>query len=236
MLFLQPQHQVEDPDADRDVEHADRLVREHDLWLDREGARNCDALALSARELVRVLRRDLLRREEADGAQQLVHALLDLRRRNDAVDPQRTLDVMANRLDRVQRVERILEDHLHLRAVPEDVAATAHARDVGPLEEDGTFRRLVETRQQPRDRALAAAALADERGDRPGTEFERDVVDRVHARAAAQRGTDGETLRQILHLERGRATHAAPSATRWHATWCPGATSRSSGRSVVCRT
>ena len=48
--------------------------------LDRERARDRDALPLAARELVRVLLRDVLRRDEADRAQQLVHALLDLRR------------------------------------------------------------------------------------------------------------------------------------------------------------
>ena len=40
-----------------------------------EHARDRDALALAAGELVRVLRRDLLRRDEPDRAQQLVHAL-----------------------------------------------------------------------------------------------------------------------------------------------------------------
>ena len=53
VLLLQAEHQVQDPDPDRDVEHAGRLVREHDLRLDRQRPRDRDALALSARELVR---------------------------------------------------------------------------------------------------------------------------------------------------------------------------------------
>ena len=40
--------------------------------------------------------------------------------RHDPVDPQRPLEVVRDRLDRVQRAERVLEDHLHLRAVAED--------------------------------------------------------------------------------------------------------------------
>ena len=43
---------------------------------------------------MRVLRRDLLGRHEADRPQQLVHALLDLAPRHDAVDPQRPLEVV----------------------------------------------------------------------------------------------------------------------------------------------
>ena len=78
-LLLELQHQVQDPDPDRDVEHADRLVGEDDLRLDGERAGDRDALPLAARELVRVLGGDVLRRDEPDRAQQLVHALLDLR-------------------------------------------------------------------------------------------------------------------------------------------------------------
>ena len=52
---LQLQHQVQDPDANRDVEHARRLVGEEHDRLDRERACDRDALALTAGELVRVL-------------------------------------------------------------------------------------------------------------------------------------------------------------------------------------
>ena len=84
---LQLEHQVQDPDANRDVEHADRLVGEHDLRLDRERARDGDPLSLAARELILVLGGDVLGRHEADGAQELVDALFDLGAANDAVDP-----------------------------------------------------------------------------------------------------------------------------------------------------
>ncbi len=47
-FLLQHQHQVEDPDSDRDIEHADRLVGEDDLRLDRERTCDRDALALPA--------------------------------------------------------------------------------------------------------------------------------------------------------------------------------------------
>ena len=69
----------------------------------------------------------------------------------------------------------------------------------------------------------------------PGFSVEGDVVDRVHVRTA-KRVPDRELLREALHLERRLAgAHALCSSTRWQATQCPGATSRSTGRSLVCR-
>ena len=53
-LALQVAQQVEDLRLDRDVERGDRLVGDDHLRLQRERARDADALALAARELVRV--------------------------------------------------------------------------------------------------------------------------------------------------------------------------------------
>src|SRR5262249_3142776 len=150
-------------------------------------------LALPARQLVRELRGHLLRRHEADAGEQLVDALVDARRRHDLVDAQRPRDVVADRLDRVERAERVLEDDLHLRAVAQVVAAVPDERHVAPLEEDGAVARLDKPREQPCDRALAAAALTDERGDRSRTKLERDAVDSVQPRAPYRRA-DGEVL------------------------------------------
>ena len=223
VLLLELRHQVQDPDADRDVEHADRLVREDDLRLDRERAGDRDPLPLAARELVRILGGDVLRRDEPDRAQQLVHPLLDLARRDDLVDPKRTLDVVAHRLDRIERAEGVLEDDLDLRAVVKDVAPPPDVRDVAPLEQDLPCARLGQVREQPRDGALPAAALADERRDRARAQLERHVVDGVDVRPA-NRAPDREMLRQAPHLERGCCGHSTPSATRWHATSCPAST------------
>jgi len=50
VLLLELHHQVQDPDPDRDVEHARGLVGEHDLRLDGERARDRHALPLAARD------------------------------------------------------------------------------------------------------------------------------------------------------------------------------------------
>ncbi len=52
-LVAQTRHQIEDPHPDGDVEHADRFVGQDDRGLDGQGAREGDALALTAGELVR---------------------------------------------------------------------------------------------------------------------------------------------------------------------------------------
>ena len=64
--------------------------------------------------------------------EQLVHALVDLAARADAVDLQRPRDVVVDALDRVQRRERILEDHLHLRAVREQRLAPPRSLTSSP--------------------------------------------------------------------------------------------------------
>ena len=71
-VALQRLEQVDDLRADRDVERRDRLVEDDQLRVERERARDADALPLAAGELVREAVRVLGR--EADGAQQLVDA------------------------------------------------------------------------------------------------------------------------------------------------------------------
>jgi hypothetical protein len=129
---------------------------------------------------------NVLGRHEADRAQQVVGALLDLAALDDPVDAKRPFDVMEDRLRRVERPERILEDHLHLRPVAQDRAPAAVLRDVVVAEEDRARRRVVQPREQSRDGALAAAALADERGDRTAAQREADVVDGVNAAPPAE--------------------------------------------------
>src|SRR4051794_24140742 len=155
-----------------------------------------------------------------------MHALLDLARRHHLVDPERARDMVAHGLDGIERVEGVLEDQLHLRAVAENCTAPPHARHVVALEQDSAAGRLVQAGEQPCDSALTAAALAYERCDRPRAQLERDVVDSVDA---------GEVLREAAYLERRDGAHRVASSTRWQATEWPGAISRRRGDSVVWR-
>ena len=181
LVFLQVEDQVEDADPDRDVEHRGRLVGDEHGRLHGERSRDRDALPLAARQLVRVLVDVALRRHQPDRRQQLVDVLVDVCALRDAVDLQGACEMVVDRLDRVQRSERILEDHLHLRPVVQDVASATDVRHVLALEEDAAAGRLVQAGEHARDGALAAAALADECGDRARAQRERDVVDGVQA-------------------------------------------------------
>src|SRR4029079_6051566 len=99
----------------------------------RERAREADALSLAARELVREAVRML--RAQADRAQQLVDAALAFLSLVELVHPERLGDDLAHRHARVERRVGILENDLQLAA---DVAhpAAAEARDVLTVEDD----------------------------------------------------------------------------------------------------
>ena len=143
-LPLELEDEIEDADADRHVEHRDRLVGQDHARLDGERPCDRDALALPARELVRVLLRDLVGRHETDAREQLAHPPVDGSARADAVDQQRPRDVVIDALDRIERGERILEDHLHVRAVVEQRPAAAADRR-RPGRRTGSCRRSART-------------------------------------------------------------------------------------------
>ena len=184
------------------------------LRLDGERARDRDALPLPARELVRVLLRDLVGRHETDARKQLAHAPVDRAARADPVDQQRPRDVVVDALDRIERRERILEDHLH--AASDRRAASCAAADRATSSPSNTIlpsRRRIQAREQARDGALAAAALAHERGHATGAEREGHVGHRVAAsRAASAAPAHREALAELLHLE--RASSVPPPSDR----------------------
>ena len=70
-VALQLRQQVDDLRADADVERGDRFVANDELWPERKGAGDADALALSAGELVGIAGAGGF--VEADGAQGVPH-------------------------------------------------------------------------------------------------------------------------------------------------------------------
>ena len=158
-------------------------------------------LALAAAQLVGVLGQHRLRGMEADG----LHDPDRLRA------PARSADVRPVQLDRaheavrdpvggVDRGVRILEDHRHVAAVGEPVTPPAQRADRLALEPDLTGIRRVDQGQQPGDRALAAAALTDQRDDLPAPDAEADVVDRVQRLLRPEAG-QAELPGNVVHLE-----------------------------------
>src|SRR6266540_2229873 len=176
-VALQRFQQVDDLGADRDVEGRDRLVEDDQLWVERERAREADPLPLSAGELVRETVRML--RAQADDAQELRYALLELGPAHELVDAQRLPDDLANRHARVERRVGILEDDLHLSPNVTHAPA-AQAGDVLSVEHDPARGRNDEPDDRAAESRLAAPGLADEPHGLAGRDAQIDAVDRMH--------------------------------------------------------
>ena len=114
-LFLQVFEQVDDLRLDRHIERRDRLVADDKRWVDCQGARNADTLALTAGELVRVAVDEV--GIEANDLEQLLHPILALFfGRANVVNFERFADDAADGHARVERGVGILKDHLHAAA------------------------------------------------------------------------------------------------------------------------
>ena len=113
-LVLDVLEQVDDLRLDRHVERGDRLVADDELGPQRDGAGDADALALAAGELVRVA--VVVLGVEPDALHEVLDLGLDAAGRLDALHLERRGDDRADGVPRVQRVVRVLEDHLRLAA------------------------------------------------------------------------------------------------------------------------
>ena len=94
-LAAQVEHQAQELGADRDVEHRDRLVGDHELRVHHQRAGDHDALPLAARQLVRVAAGEVRRRAQpADSSAATTRRVALRARRADVVDdraaPRRT--------------------------------------------------------------------------------------------------------------------------------------------------
>ena len=244
-LALQALQQVEDLRLDRDVERRDGLVADDQLGAQRERASHADALALAARELVRIA--VVVLRVHAAARHQLLHqrprVALGL------VDGERLSDDLAHRLPRVERRVRILEDHLHL-APQRPHLARGELRDVAPVEANRSGGGLEQLQHQARGRRLAAARLADDAQRLAAANAERHVLDGVDDAAAAREHARGcrEVLREVLDLDdriadggahapsprrtasRSAQSRRLASGSRWQASECPPSIASSGGR------
>ena len=114
-LPSQVDQQVHDLRLDRHVERAHRLVADDELRLEHERPRNPDALTLAARELVRIAVQLTCRsspRARSISAHRRAHSPRATARAGGSSSGSRH-DV-ADRHPRIQRRERILEDHLQV--------------------------------------------------------------------------------------------------------------------------
>ena len=144
---------------DRHVERGDGFVGDQHLRPQRERARDTDALALAARELMRIAIRG--RRRQPDACQQLPRLRHGLGARG-AISHRAACHGVADLLARIEAGEGVLEDNLEARGAPG--AAPRRAAAAGPslpsriAPESGSVSRMI----HPAKGRLAGAGLADQ--------------------------------------------------------------------------
>jgi hypothetical protein len=89
-------------------------------------------------------------------------------------------------VDRVERSEWVLEDHLDLAAVGNRCLAGFLAKHVDAVDDDLAGGGFLEPDDSARDGALAAAGLTDERHDFALVDVEVDIVEGTHDLAGEQ--------------------------------------------------
>ena len=145
------------------------------LRLERQRARDADALALAAGELVRIVRIWSARKPTRSNSSRRASAPAGC----EPVDVERLADDVASRHARVERGERVLEHDLHLRGAAAR-SALDEMRDVLRRRTGSARGRLDQTQHAARDGRLAAAGLADQAERLARADRKRDAVHRVH--------------------------------------------------------
>ena len=158
-LALELDHQVQHLAPHGDVERGDRLIGDDELGIERERARDADALALAAGEFVRIAVEHLA--GEPDGLEQRAHFLDLLGPRADAVHEQRLAHDLAHRHARIERGVGVLEDRLHVAAELEQLRLR-RVREVLAFEEHAARRRVFEAHDGAPERRLSAPRFAHE--------------------------------------------------------------------------
>ena len=201
-LLLKLLQQVENLRLHGDVQRRRRLVGDQHLRLAGQRHRDHHALAHAAGQLVGILLDPLLRRRDTDRPQHLDGPVVRFPPAEALVQADGLADLVADRVDRVERGHRLLEDHRDIVA-----AHLAHPR-LGRVEQvfagkaDGALGDPARRhRHQPHDgerrHALAAAGFADDAQRPARRQIEAQAVDHPRDRAVLEIEFD----RQSLDLE-----------------------------------
>ena len=222
--------QVEDLRLHRHVERRHRLVADDDLGLEHQRPGDADALALAAGELVGPLVHGGVG-VEAHGVEDLADLGLALVGRADRPDVERLGHDLAHLAARVERGDRVLEDHLQLDPRRPQLVL-GEAGELLPLEVDRPARGGRQLHDGAAGGGLAAARLAHEAEGLALGEVEADVGHRVHPASLAGR----ELHLEVLDAEDGVLVAQVRGAASGHVS-CPRALrrarERAAGRRVV---
>ena len=179
----QLEHEVHDRDADAHIEHRRRLVRHYKRRVDDEGTGDGHPLALAARQLVREPEHERLSRSQTNEIEQLGDLGLAVRHGPDPLHGEWFGNRVIDGAPGVHRLERILEDHLH---VGPESPQVVFARDVGDvdhlavvLKQDLAACDFKQLDEHSAGSGLAAARLADQPETLARIDLEVDVVNGV---------------------------------------------------------
>ena len=215
---LQVLQQVQDLRLDRHVERRDRLVGDDEARLDRERARDADALALPAAELVRVALGRLRRQARPARAARATRARRSLAR--------------ADAVDREALADDARHAHARIRASRTDPGRRSASR---AGRRAARAPRRPQQRRAPRSARRPPSARCRRRSRRPsvdlpqpdsptspsvspGATVERHAVDGAHHTHAAVRTAPrptGKCFCERRATSTSGAAHARMQATRW---------------------
>ena len=143
----------------RNVKPGDNIVGENEIRPQHHGARDADALTLSAGKLERIpfdripLQSDAIK----NALHQCERSRVVLRQ---AMQQDRLGEDAADRVPRIKRGHRVLKDHLHTTA-QRSARFFVKRGDIAAVEDDRARDRLDQPKQRPAQRGLAGAELAD---------------------------------------------------------------------------
>ena len=230
-LVAKVEQQVEDLLLDRHVERGRRLVRDQELGVAGERDRDHHPLAHTARHLMRVVTRAARRLGDAHELEHLDRARMRRLRPHALMRAHGLGDLVGDRVDRVQRRHRLLEDHRDLVAADRLHRALVKRRQLAAVEGDPAVVRDVtrlvdEPHHRQRSDRLAAAGLADDAERGAGLQLEVDPVDRADRTAVRV-----EPRPQVLDPQQrlGHPWSGAPIAM------CRSSAATIVARSRVCR-
>src|SRR5437764_7755182 len=186
LLVFEAQQQVQHIETDRDIQHRDRFVGQQHLWSRGQGTRNSHTLALSAAQLMRVLRDELLGRTQTDAIEQSQHLFpLFSRSVYMTMQPQWSTQVIADVMHRVERGEWVLEDYLHMAAISAQVGPSLDIDRLTP-EFDRASRRLVEPCQHACHRGFATTAFSNQCQGATRREGQRGILNCMYRRGCPE--------------------------------------------------
>jgi hypothetical protein len=164
----------EDLGADGDIESGDGFIGNDERGAKNQGAGDANALALSAGEFVRIAVHGIVR--QANAAEELCNpGEAIVTRELWLVNRQRFGDDFADAHSRVQRSERILEDHLHLATLRAQ-GFSGEVQEVVAFEKNCAVIGLDEAEKHASEGSFAAAAFAHDGKGFAGLDKEAYVI------------------------------------------------------------